>query len=127
MTTLLTVLPALTGCLATVTFDPDRMRADADDEDLFATDLAEGLVKAGVPFRDAHRRTGELLKRLAAGGRGLRDLTPEEWAEFGLAEGAAMLDPDVSVAARTMPGGPAPQRVLEQCDAVAEIVAQGRA
>lgn len=124
--TLLHVLPALTGCFKTLTFNPDRMRADADAEDLYATDLAEALVKDGVPFRDAHRRTGQLLKTLAHANRGLRDMTDAEWAEFGVPGGAAMLDPDASVGARTMRGGPAPEQVLEQCDAVSEIIAEGR-
>ena len=43
----------------------------ARDPGLYATDVAEALVKTGVPFREAHRRTGELLKRLDADGRSL--------------------------------------------------------
>lgn len=126
VSTLLLVVPALNGALKTATFAPDRMRADSLAEDLYATDLAEALVKDGVPFREAHRRTGALLKELALTSRGLRDLTPEEWAEFGVADGASMMDPEVSVAARTMPGGTATERVLEQCEEIAEIVAEGR-
>ena len=44
-------------------FDVDAMRAACEDEGLYATDLAEALVRSGVPFREAHRRTGELLKQ----------------------------------------------------------------
>ncbi|MCJ7832354.1 MAG: argininosuccinate lyase, partial [Actinobacteria bacterium] len=116
--TLMTVLPAVVGCLETATFDPEAMRAAADDEDLFATDLAEALVRAGVPFRDAHRRTGELLRNLGDSDRGLRDMTAQEWAEFGVAEGASMLDPDVSVRARATRGGPSPEQVRAQADLI---------
>ena len=85
---------------------------------LYATDLAEAMVRAGVPFREAHRRTGELLKRLDAEGRTLRDLTDEEWEAEGVPEGAALLDPDRSIASRPGPGGPSPASVLAQCDAL---------
>ena len=113
-----TTLAAVIGCVETATFDPEKMRAAADDEDLFATDLAEALARSGVAFRDAHRRTGELLRDLAESGRGLRDLTAEEWRTYGLPNGAAMLDPDASVRARNVRGGPAPDQVRTQADLI---------
>jgi argininosuccinate lyase len=116
--TLALVLPALRGAVRTIRFDIDAMRASCLDPSLYATDLAEALVRSGVPFREAHRRTGELLKELAARGRDLRDLDGGAWTEFGVPGGAAMLDPDASVAARTMPGGPAPASVEAQADAL---------
>lgn len=116
--TLNLVLPALTGCVATFRFVPEAMLAAAAHEDLYATDLAEALVTSGVPFREAHRRTGELLKTLSEEGRGLRDLGDDEWAAFGAPEGAALLDPVASVGARKMAGGPSPASVRAQMDAV---------
>ena len=113
-----TVLPAVIGCLETVTFDPDSMRVAANDEDLFATDIAEALVRSGLPFREAHRRTGGLLRDLGESGRGLRDMTTEEWVEFGVAEGASMLDPHASVGARSTRGGPSPEQVRAQADLI---------
>lgn len=112
------VLPALVGCVATFRFVPEAMRAAAVDEDLYATDLAEALVTAGVPFREAHRRTGELLKTLSEEGRGLHDLRDEGWAAFGVPTGAALLDPVVSVGSRKMAGGPSPDSVRAQMDAI---------
>ncbi len=82
--TLELVLPALAGAVDTIRFDTQAMRASCCDDGLYATDVAEALVRAGVPFRDAHRRTGALLKELAAHGRTLRDLTQEEWGAFGV-------------------------------------------
>ncbi len=81
---------------------------------LYATDLTEGLVRSGVPFRIAHRRTGELLQRLGDEGRSLGDLTASEWEAYGLPDGAGFLDPDRAVRVRDGRGGPAPAAVAEQ-------------
>ncbi len=112
--TLRAVLPALIGALRTMRFDRAAMRAGCDDDGLFATDLAEALVRRGVPFREAHHRTGALLKDLEASRRGLGDLSSAEWAAFGVEDGASYLDPQASVARRTMPGGPSRLSVLAQ-------------
>jgi argininosuccinate lyase len=116
--TLELVLPALVGAVDSVRFDTAAMRASTADEGLYATDIAEALVREGVPFREAHRRTGELLRDLTARSRTMRDLSLEEWEAFGVAGGASMLDPDASVRARTIPGGPSPASVSAQADAV---------
>jgi argininosuccinate lyase len=71
-----------------------------------------------VPFREAHRRTGELVQRLDSSGRGLRDLTADEWVEFGVPSGASLLDPDAAVGARGAQGGPSPGSVRRQVEAV---------
>jgi argininosuccinate lyase len=75
-------------------------------------------VRDGVPFREAHRRTGELLKRLDAEGRTMRDLTSEEWSASGVPNGAELLDPDHAIAARSMPGGPSRASVEAQIAAL---------
>jgi len=116
--TLATVLPALVGAVSTLRIDTTAMRAACEDPGLYATDVAEAMVRAGVPFREAHRRTGDLLKRLEADRRTLRELTDDEWAAEGVPEGAALLDPDRSIASRPGPGGPSPASVLAQCDAL---------
>ena len=121
--TLELVLPALTGAVSTVRFDAAAMRAACATEGLYATDLAEALVRDGVPFREAHRRTGELLKRVEEEGRSLAELTDDEWKTFGVADGAALLDPDRSVAARTIAGGPSPDSVRHQADALVGTIA----
>jgi len=115
--TLELVLPALTGAVRTLRFDVESMRAACDDEGLYATDLAEALVAAGIPFREAHRRTGELLRRLEDDGS-LRDLSADVWIAFGVEHGPALLDPERSVAARSGPGGPSPASVKAQIDAL---------
>lgn len=105
---------ALAGAVATLRIDTAAMRAACADPGLYATDVAETLVKQGVPFREAHRKTGELLKTLSDQGQTLADLDDVGWKEFGVADGAALLDPDRSIAARTVAGGPSRASVEAQ-------------
>jgi argininosuccinate lyase len=121
--TLEATLAALAGCVETLGFDVAAMRRASEAEGLYATDLAEELVRAGVPFRQAHRQVGELLKRLDAEGRLLRGTEADEWRALGLPEGEALLDPDRSVRARSMPGGPSPASVLDQVQAIEATLA----
>ncbi len=116
--TLEVVARALAGAIVTLRIDSDAMRAACADPGLYATDVAEALVTSGVPFREAHRRTGELLKTLADDGRTLADLDDDDWNEFGVPDGAALLDPDRSIAARTAPGGPSRRSVEAQLAAL---------
>jgi argininosuccinate lyase len=120
--TLELVLPAITGAVATTVFHVEAMRAACADEGLYATDLAEALVRDGVPFREAHRRTGELLKRVDGEGRSLAELTDDEWKAFGVPDGAEFLDPDRSVTARTTSGGPSPESVRTQADLLGRLI-----
>lgn len=120
--TLELVLPAMAGAVRTIRFDADAMRAACSMPGLYATDLAEALVRSGVPFREAHRRTGELMKGLADQGRTPDTLAPEEWGSFGVPDGGRMMDPDRSIAARTMAGGPSPESVAAQVEALTVIL-----
>jgi argininosuccinate lyase len=107
--TLETTLAAIAGCVETITFRPEAMRAATRVGGLYATDLAEALVRTGVPFREAHRRVGELLRRLEAEGLSFIALSPDDWATLGLPDGAALLDADRAVRARAAPAGPRPR------------------
>jgi argininosuccinate lyase len=120
--TLELLLPALAGATRTLRFDADAMRTACADEGLYATDLAEALVRSGIPFREAHRRTGDLLRRLADEQRLLRDLDPDEWRAFGVPDGGPMLDPDRSVRARSTPGGPSPESVHAQAESLQKTI-----
>ena len=62
-------LAPMTGMIATATFDTERMQAAADAPALAATDLAEWLVAAGTPFRDAHALVGALVRESLVGRR----------------------------------------------------------
>jgi argininosuccinate lyase len=114
--TTLACLAVLPGLVATLTFDTDRMRAAAADPALGATDLAEHLVREkGLPFRQAHEIVGTLVRAAEARGLSLRAFPPAELATIAPELDAAALsslDPDRAVAARNLPGGPAPAQVL---------------
>ncbi|HZD17350.1 MAG TPA: argininosuccinate lyase, partial [Actinomycetota bacterium] len=124
--TLEAVLAALAGCVETLTFDPEAMRTAAAAPELYATDLVEALVRRGVPFREAHARVGELLRRLEAEGLSFLALSPDGWSELGLPDGADLLDADRAVRSRATPGGPSPESVLAQIEAI-ERALTGRA
>ncbi|NYE38193.1 argininosuccinate lyase [Nocardioides cavernae] len=117
--TLEVLLPAVTGMVATLTFDAARMAELAPQGFSLATDVAEWLVREGVPFRDAHELAGACVRRCEELGCDLPDLTDEQLAAVSPA-----LTPDVrsvltvegSVASRSGRGGTAPVRVREQLD-----------
>src|SRR5207237_9356092 len=82
-----------------------------------ATDLAEWLVTAGVPFREAHHAVGKLVGRLGAEGRELGGATFEDLARAHPAfrpEALERLDPRRCAEARRSHGGTAPERITEQ-------------
>ena len=71
-------LAAATGMLAGISFNRDRLAAAAEDEMLAATDLADALVKEGVPFREAHGLVGGLVRAAVDSGKPLSELTDSE-------------------------------------------------
>jgi argininosuccinate lyase len=87
--TLELVLAAAQGMLGTITFKRQRLADAAADELLAATDVADFLVKRGMPFRSSHHVVGELVRLALGSGRTLSQLTPEE-----LAAASPLLDPD---------------------------------
>ena len=114
-------LSALTGMIATATFVPERMQAAADSEGSSATDLAEYLVRSGLPFRDAHAVVGALVRRALAGEGSLHDLAAAD-PQLG-PDAAALVMPGVGVRQRTSPGGAGPVPVAKQLDVfAAELV-----
>ena len=72
--TLELTLPAITGAIETASFVPERMRAVMSAE-LLATDLADYLVKRGVPFRTTHEVVGRLVRRAERAGVALSELS----------------------------------------------------
>lgn len=117
--TLEVLLPAVAGMVATLTFDPDRMAELAPQGFSLATDVAEWLVRQGVPFRDAHEVAGACVRRCEELGCDLPDLTDDQLAEISPAltpAVRAVLTVEGSVASRSGRGGTAPVRVREQLD-----------
>ena len=77
--TLEVLLPAFTGMVATMVFDKERLEAEAPTGFALATDIAEWLVKNGVPFRHAHELSGACVKIAEDRGQELWDLTDEDF------------------------------------------------
>jgi argininosuccinate lyase len=115
--TLLLVLPAVSGMIATMTIDVDRLAATAADGFALATDVAEHLVRRGVPFREAHEAVGELVAWCAAKGLDLPDVPDETLAAISAhltADVRDVLSVQGALDARSARGGTAPARVAEQ-------------
>jgi argininosuccinate lyase len=85
----------------------DAMQSAADDPLLTATDLADHLVRLGMPFREAHHVVGRIVSHCIEIDRALQDLTPEELGVFSppLAENPPDLGARASADARDVPGG----------------------
>ena len=105
-------LRAVAGLLETAEFAPERMQAAADGAASAATDLAELLVRQGVPFRDAHAAVGTLVRQAAERGIALEELVMTD-PRLG-PEALAVLEPGEAVRRRTTPGGAGPEPVRHQ-------------
>ena len=127
--TLTVLLPAFAGMVRTLTFDTDRMAALAPQGFSLATDVAEWLVRQGVPFRVAHEVAGACVRVCEERGIELWDLDDADLADI-----SSHLTPDVrsvltvegSVASRDAVGGTAPARVAEQLESAKERAAEYR-
>jgi argininosuccinate lyase len=127
--TLEVLLPAFTGQVATLRFDTERMAELAPQGFSLATDIAEWLVREGVPFREAHELAGACVRRCEELGIGLDELTDEQFAELDprlTPEVRSVLTIEGSVASRNGRGGTAPDRVAEQLAELRAAVADHR-
>jgi len=112
---------AVRAAMIHLTFDPERCLLAVSDGSTQATDVAEALVRKGVPFREAYKATGQLVhlakeqkvdlaKLPLAAAVGIHDAFD--------ADVLAVLDPKVAVRAKKSAGGTAPERVDEQIGAI---------
>ncbi|WP_371152030.1 argininosuccinate lyase [Buchananella felis] len=123
------LLPAVSGMVATMRLNYERMAQLAPQGFSLATDIAEWLVKRGVPFRVAHEVSGACVRLCEEQGKELIDLTDAELAQIG-----GGLTPQVrevltvagSVSARAGRGGTAPVRVAEQLAELAGALQRAR-
>jgi len=115
--TLSLVLPAFTGMVATTTFDRARMSATAATGFSLATEIADFLVRAGIPFAQAHEAAGKCVHLCESTSRDLHELTDDEFVSIH-----PLLKPEVrkvltvegALASRTTFGGTAPKNVENQ-------------
>ncbi|MEV4128912.1 argininosuccinate lyase [Nocardia sp. NPDC049707] len=124
------LLPAIAGLVSTLTFHTDRMAELAPAGFTLATDIAEWLVRQGVPFRVAHEAAGACVRAAEARGVGLDELTDEEFAAIdpGLTpQVREVLTVQGSIASRNARGGTAGVQVAAQLDEIRTAVAELRA
>ena len=115
-------LAAAQGMLAGLRFDRERMSAAASDELLAATDVADLLVRLGVPFREAHGVVAGLVRTALDGDRTLSQLTPQELAAHSevlaahAAEFLEVLQQSSWLESKISEGGTSTARVKEQIE-----------
>ncbi|SJN32041.1 Argininosuccinate lyase [Micrococcus lylae] len=127
--TLELLLPAVSGMIATLTFHTERMAELAPQGFALATDIAEWLVRQGVPFRVAHELSGECVQAAEKRGMELWDLTDEEFAsvsEHLTPQVRQVLSTEGSLSSRDAQGGTAPSAVAAQIAALKAAVDEVR-
>lgn len=119
--TLEVLLPAFTGMVATLRFDTARMAELAPQGFSLATDVADWLVRRGMPFREAHEVTGALVAFCEQNGLDLGKVSDDDLKVISplfTPEVRSVLTVDGSIAARDGAGGTSPVRVAEQLAAL---------
>ncbi|UTT46971.1 argininosuccinate lyase [Rhodococcus gordoniae] len=123
------LLPAIAGLVSTLTFHTERMAELAPAGFTLATDIAEWMVRQGVPFRVAHEAAGACVRLAEGRGVGLEDLTDDELAGVDPAltpQVRDVLTVEGSIASRDARGGTAGVRVVEQLGRVRDAAVQLR-
>lgn len=116
--TLATILPVVSGALATLTIYPEMMLA-AISPGMMATDLADYLVCMNVPFRKAHELVGQVVKEAGKQGTTINKLDLESYQKISplfSSEVYQMLDIETSLVRHSVSGGTAPKAVQEQIE-----------
>ncbi|KAI4136452.1 MAG: hypothetical protein LQ341_005608 [Variospora aurantia] len=118
----------LTGVLTTLTVQPVAMRR-ALEPSMLATELADYLVKKGVPFRETHHISGKVVALAEAQGKGMDELGVAELKDvdqrFGDDVVVACFDQEAAVEKRTAKGGTARESVREQIEVLRQLLRTG--
>ena len=118
-------LAAATGMLREITFHRERLADAAADELLAATDVADLLVRRGVPFREAHGIVGGLVRKALEDGRALSELSDKEIAELAPGIGPelrALVTHGGAAESKVSEGGTALDRVREQLEDARQVL-----
>ena len=113
--TLMPTLAVLAAMLPALEVDAERAAAAAAGSYTLATDVADYLVRKGLPFREAHGAVAELVAYAQEQGKTLTELTLDEYRRFSplFEEDVLKLDVRSAIEARDVPGGTAPRQVGE--------------
>ena len=112
-------LAVAAGMVPALAFDRERMAAAARDEMLAATDVADLLVRGGMPFREAHGVVAGLVRHALSAGKALSELSEQELAEHAPALGSGyyeLLREGAWIESKVSEGGTALSRVREQLE-----------
>ncbi|MFL6167208.1 MAG: argininosuccinate lyase [Ornithinibacter sp.] len=127
MEQLLLLLPAVTGMIATLTLRPEVLEAAAPQGFALATDVAEWLVRQGVPFRSAHEISGAMVAYCEGAGLELDQLDDAQLAGIDgrlTPEVRSVLSVPGALAARSARGGTAPERVAGQLASLKQLATE---
>jgi len=117
-------LPVMAGLIRTLKLRPERMAAQLE-AGLLATELADYLVRRGLPFREAHHAVGQAVRLAEDRGTALTDLTDTDLRaispHFG-EDASSVLNVPAALAARAIPGGTAPEALAEQLQLAREQI-----
>jgi argininosuccinate lyase len=111
--------------LASLTFRTERMRQAAGTHFATATDLADYLVRKGLPFREAHEVIGRVVRHALDAGRTLEALSLDELRRFSPLferDVAEVLSVEASLRARSVTGGTAPDAVRRALEVARRLV-----
>ncbi|MEZ7932965.1 MAG: argininosuccinate lyase [Candidatus Nanopelagicales bacterium] len=126
---LLVLLPAMTGMIKTLKFNTELMTKSAPAGFALATDIAEWLVREGVPFRNAHEIAGACVQVAEERDCELWDLTDEELTRISShlnSQVRDVLNIEGALNSRDAFGGTAPVRVREQLQVLSELIGAER-
>lgn len=125
--TVLLVLPAITGMVATTEFDREKMARSAPEGFSLATEIADFLVRAHVPFAQAHEAAGTCVALCEKTNRNLDQLTDEEFLSIHpklSSDVRSVLNVQGALASRQTPGGTAPSSLAKQLKAVRDEISR---
>ncbi len=122
------VLAVMSGMIDTLTVNEQRMAEAAVGDFSLATDAADLLARNGIAFREAHEIVGNLVRTCVESNRTFEDLSVEDWTSIHPLFGQQRppLNAMESVSARDVPGGTAPNRVIQALASAEERLASQR-
>jgi len=123
---LVSTLPVLAAAIRTLDINPERMQAAIDPASM-ATDLADDLVRKGVPFREAHSLVGQAVGLASRSGKSLVALSRKELSSISPAldvDLSAVLDPRQSIARHSCIGGTALESVQTQIESAYQVMSE---
>lgn len=118
-------LPVFTNMIATMKVRRENMYKAAQGGFTNATDIADYLVKKGIPFRNAHEIIGKMVLYCIGNNKAIDELTMEEFKGFSDLIGEDVykeISLETCVSGRNLPGGPAKERVLAAIQSGREFI-----